>query len=409
MSNCPALVSGENSGIATALRSIDCRTGETTAYAFGRLFGDHGTLLPALTILLTLYVAFFAISLLTGRSRIGVSALTPRMMTLGLVLTFATSWAAYQNVIWTITTGAPDQIASLLAGTHGSATTLFADRLDQLFNAIADAAQQAGVPVPVTGVSGEAPVAPVVVGGFSASTVLWLSALMLMLGTVGVLVTTKIALAVLLALGPLFIVLALFRGTHGLFEGWLKALVMLALTPLFAVLLGGTAIAALSPMVHDIAAGGGQPPARDVAVLFLGTCVYVALMVMALKAAGAIVAGWRLPGGEREQRAHNSGTAATSSPSRPIITPLRPVSGSPGAAQPIDDRVRRIVAGLPSGGDSPGSYGGGSDGRGRLASAKIVTISASNATSAPAVDHRLQGVGSRFRAPAAQIRKGQIS
>jgi type IV secretion system protein VirB6 len=33
----------------------------------------------------------------------------------------------------------------------------------------------------------------------------------------------RIALAAVMALGPVFIVLALFRGTRGLFEGWLKA------------------------------------------------------------------------------------------------------------------------------------------------------------------------------------------
>jgi type IV secretion system protein VirB6 len=36
--------------------------------AFRRLFGGEGALTPALTILLTLYIAFFAVSLLTGRS-----------------------------------------------------------------------------------------------------------------------------------------------------------------------------------------------------------------------------------------------------------------------------------------------------------------------------------------------------
>ncbi len=55
----------------------------------------------------------------------------------------------------------------------------------------------------------------------------------------GLLVTARIGLALLLALGPIFVVLALFDGTRGLFTGWLKGLVMLALAPLFAVL-GGT-------------------------------------------------------------------------------------------------------------------------------------------------------------------------
>ena len=114
---CAPLVENASDGVLAALRAVDCLSNEMTALAFGRLFGGQGALLPALTILLTLYIAFFAISLLTGRSRIGISALTPRFITLGLVLTFATSWVAYQNVVWAIALGAPDQIAAIISGT----------------------------------------------------------------------------------------------------------------------------------------------------------------------------------------------------------------------------------------------------------------------------------------------------
>ena len=130
MSACAELAANASSGVAPALRAVDCLANETTAAAFGRLFGGNGALVPALTGLLTLYIAFFAISLLTGRSRLGISALTPRMMTLGLVLTFATSWIAYSQVVWNLATGAPDEIAGVLTGAKGSATQIFGDRID---------------------------------------------------------------------------------------------------------------------------------------------------------------------------------------------------------------------------------------------------------------------------------------
>ncbi len=100
----------------------------------------EGSLLPALTILLTIYIAIFAFALITGRSRLGVSVLTPRMMMLGLVLTFATSWMAWQQVVWNLAVGAPDQIAGLVMGETGSASVLFADRIDMVVAAIAEAA-----------------------------------------------------------------------------------------------------------------------------------------------------------------------------------------------------------------------------------------------------------------------------
>ncbi len=56
MSLCDPLLAGASAGVAPALRAVDCLANETTASAFGRLFGGNGALVPALTILLTLYI-----------------------------------------------------------------------------------------------------------------------------------------------------------------------------------------------------------------------------------------------------------------------------------------------------------------------------------------------------------------
>src|SRR5688572_6180904 len=85
VATCQQVLEGVGSGVAASLRAVDCAAQATAQAAFGRLFGADGALLRALTILLTLYVGFFAFSLITGRSRLGISALTPRMITLGLV------------------------------------------------------------------------------------------------------------------------------------------------------------------------------------------------------------------------------------------------------------------------------------------------------------------------------------
>lgn len=408
MSACAAFGTTGAEGMASALRTLDCQTGETTAAAFGRLFGTHGQLLPVLTAAMTLYVAFFAIGLLTGRSRIGVAALTPRMMTLGLVLTFATSWAAYQNVIWTLASGAPDEVATLLAGTRGSATIAFADRLDQLFAAIADAAHQATLPGPTTetGITQAAPT----VGGFSASTVLWLSAILLLLGTAGVLVTSKIALAALLALGPLFVVFALFGGTRGLFDGWVKALVMFALVPLLTVLLGGGALGALGPVVRSIANEGGQPDPHSVGVLFMGACVYVALMIMVLKTAGTIIGGWKaLGGGGKAARAASVQAAATAGAVRGAMTVERaPVSS---VAIP-DERIRQMLSAMPatrSGAAAPSATTLGAARTREITRHLAPVVASGGALPAPIADHRLQGIRQGLGARPKSLPKGLLT
>ena len=402
MSACPSLAGSGSAGMSAALRSIDCQAGEATAFAFGRLFGADGRLLPALTLLLTLYVAFFAVSLLTGRTRLGVSALTPRMMTLGLVLTFATSWAAYQNVVWTLATGAPDQIAGVITGSSGSATSAFADRLDRLFTVVSDAADQAARPAPPTE-TGITPATPMV-GGFTAATVLSLSSAMLLLGTVGVLVTSKIALAAMLALGPLFIVLALFPGTRGLFEGWLKAVVLFALVPLLAVLIGGGAVVALEPVARSVSLDGVQSSTRAIGVLFLGASVYVALMVMAVKTATTLVGGWRIPGHvDRGEAAGGTQGSATSTSTTTTIAAEQLSTGG----HHSDDRIRGMVTSLPSAGQGPALVHGGYSSPSRH-SAQVIPF-AGGQTPTPARDPRTQSIGTRFRPRPAALRKERIS
>jgi type IV secretion system protein VirB6 len=393
MSGCPALDLTDSTGVAQALRLVDCRAAEATGMAFSRLFGADGALLPALTILLTLYIAFLAIGLLTGRTTLGLSALTPRMMTLGLVLTFATSWVAYQSVVWSLAIGGPDQVASILMGSKGSATNLFAGRVDILFNAIADAAASSTPPASA-GAGAGAAAQTQQAGSFTPTDLMWVSALMLLLGTVGVLVTTRIALAAMLALGPIFIVFALFSGTRGLFEGWLKATVMLAISPLFAILLGAGVLELAIPVVRALNQGG-EVDGRTVAVLFLLSAVYIALMIMATKAAGAIVGGWRLPGGAvRDER---SGTAAVAAVA-PLAAAAPALAPATAPATPAADtaRARTIAAAIPyPANDSGGAAGGAGEHRTRT----IISQTTAIPTTGPATTQvdRNRGLGSRFR------------
>lgn len=372
--------------IADGLRAIDCDSAFAIEQAFGRFFGPGGALGTALTLLLTLYVAFLAIRLLTGRGNLTLGNLTPRMLTLGLILTFATSWVAYQAVVINLALGGPDQVARLLAGSQGSATMIFADRLDTIFDAIATSAANAAPPQagPVTA---PPPATP--------ADLLWVAALMLLLGTVGILLVARIALAAMLALGPIFIVLALFGGTRGLFEGWLKAVVLFALTPLFAVLLGSGTIALVGPMVDDLAGIGREPDMRLAVTIFLGASVHVALMAMALKAGSSIVAGWRLPWSrDRADRTsgRTDGWTSTSTPSTLSSFPPAPASTERPAG---DERIQTLVAGL----SRPMAYVGMTDGRPQLRHASAPwadTVSASP----PRPERRMIGASeTRHRAP----------
>ncbi|MXP45950.1 type VI secretion protein [Altererythrobacter luteolus] len=357
---CDALMEDVGSGVAAALRAVDCTASEVSAAAFGRLFAPGGAMGSVLTILLALFIAFFAIALLLGRSNLSVRSLVPRMITLGLVMTFATSWFAYQTVVWNLTVAAPDYIASVLTGNDGSATTTFADKLDIVFLAVQQATEAAG---------GQGAQGAGEITAFSPQGILWLGALLFLLGTVGVLVTSRIALAILVALGPIFVVMALFNGTRGLFTGWLKGLVMLALTPLFAVLGGGVMLELAVPILSSLTQVPGQIDPRSAMAFFLIGAVHAALMIMVLKVSATMVSGWKVfglvPGSETANAAvdtaHSTPPASTgnapmstaqaagmSNPPRRIsvsgVTPSPAANDASGLASAATNRTTKVFA-----------------------------------------------------------------
>ena len=334
MTQCAPFGAEGPAGVADALSKVDCLATDATSMSFGRLFGAHGSFQTALTIILTLYIALLAFNLLTGRSALRVSVLTPRMMTLGLVLTFATSWIAYQSVVWNLATGAHDEIASVLVGTKGSATTLFAQQLDGMYAAITDA---------VSNIAPQNPAAAAAVPAMaSPANILSIAALILLLGTVGVLVVCRLALAALLIIGPVFIVLALFDGTRGLFEGWLKGVAMFAVVPLLTVVMGSGALVAIGPMVAGLADANGAIPLRTAVSILVASIIYASLMLLVLKVAATLTRSWRLG---RAPSFASGGTAAA--PSAYQVPALNPAPAAAAAVTAISsDRVRSTVASL---------------------------------------------------------------
>ena len=333
MNQCQPFGAEGPAGVADALQKVDCLATDATAMSFGRLFGEHGSFQTALTIILTLYVALLAFNLLTGRSALRISVLTPRMMTLGLVLTFATSWIAYQSVVWNLATGAPDEIASVLIGSKGSATVLFAQQLDGFFDAITNAASTIAPQPPAVAAATPAMASP--------ANILSLGALIMLLGTVGVLVVCRLALAALLIIGPVFIVLALFDGTRGLFEGWLKSVAMFALVPLLTVVMGSGALVAIAPMVAGLDQAGGQIPLRTAVSILVASIIYLSLMLLIFKVAATLTRSWRL-GRASAPAPATAGAGAIGGHQE------RPLNAAPTAAAAAigSDRVRSAVASI---------------------------------------------------------------
>ncbi|MEC7817182.1 MAG: type IV secretion system protein [Pseudomonadota bacterium] len=388
--DCAQIAAQAGSGVAAALRAVDCTAGQVTSEAFGRLFAPGGSMATVLTILLTLYIAIFGLQLLTGRSSLGVRALTPRMITIGLVLTFATSWVAYQSVVWNLVVGGPNQLAGILTGVDGSATDVFAQKIDVVFLAIQEASQGQDD-----------------ISAFSPPGMMWMGAMLFMLGTLGLLVTAKIALAILLALGPVFVVMALFNGTRGLFAGWLKGVVMLALAPLFAVL-GGTIMLELAvPILSRLVATPGEINAQAAMGFFMIGAVHVALMFLVLKTTATMVGGWTVFGLAGSDRDRDAGVNTAAAPAAQTAAAYnarqteaaRAASNSMAQARQINLSAQQVASAANDGAGGAG-YAGGSGG---ARTVKVFATASGGAQAAPLKSgpSRAQGVGSRFRSPEA--------
>ncbi|MBX7484060.1 type IV secretion system protein [Qipengyuania qiaonensis] len=376
--NCQQAAEQVGNGVAAALRGVDCVAGEASAAAFNRLFASGGQLSMVLTLVLTLFIALFAFALLTGRTNIGVRSLVPRMMTLGLVLTFATSWIAYQSVVWNLAVLTPDYLAGILTGSEGSATTTFAQKIDVVFMAIQEA----------SGGNEE-------FSAFSPEGMMWLGAMLFMLGTVGLLVTTKIALGVLVALGPLFVVMALFNGTRGLFTGWIKGLTMCALAPLFAVLGGSVMLELAVPILGALTAIPGQVDPQAAMAFFMIGAVHVALMILVLKVAGAMVAGWTVFGlvPDKEEK-------SSQAPAPQQVAPAAALAQAQAANQ-VSSQARKIdVSAVPTAyaandGGEPGGSGGA-----RVTKVYATSSASGQQSIASKARVRGSGIGSRFKSAA---------
>lgn len=392
--NCQDAANAVGNGVAAALQGVDCVAAEMTGEAFGRLFAPGGALGPVLTILLALFIALFAIGLLLGRTNLSVRSLVPRMITLGLVLTFATSWIAYQAVVWNLAIAAPDYLASTLTGDSGSATTTFANKIDVVFTAIEEATKtQAG------GQEGAGAGAGADISAFSPKGMLWLGAMLLLLGTVGVLVTARIGLAVLVALGPIFVVMALFNGTRGLFTGWLKGVVMLALTPLFAVLGGSVMLELAVPVLSSLALTPGEVAARPAMAFFMIGAVHVALMIMVLKVSATMVSGWRVFGLVPEAGADRATQTVYTIPQTSGAANQAPApAGSTGSSPSRQIPISAVTTGAPA--NDPGTGLAPAAAR----ETRIVNTVAGPGQVQPftANPSRTRGIGNRFKSPGAK-------
>ncbi|MEO6339432.1 MAG: type IV secretion system protein [Caulobacteraceae bacterium] len=290
---CPA--PDEAFGLVRGLMfTVDCNVQGLAQGAYGTLAQPGSAINTALFGLLTLYVAFIGYRMLLGRSPLRVGELTISALKIGVVVVLATNWGVYQTLIYDTLFKGPEQVASALMGVMQPNGSVFKGNpfdglqvaFDQLLLSASSFAGKAG-PQSATLQGGP---------GFAAFA-LHGSAYLMLLTTLGTVLASKIALALILGLAPLFVVFLLFAPTRGIFEGWLKAAIGFALAPLLAILSLAVQLSMLEPTLIRLAEMRADsefdlaPPSTAMILIVVFATVLIGVGVTV----AVIAAGLRLP------------------------------------------------------------------------------------------------------------------
>jgi type IV secretion system protein VirB6 len=283
--------------VSSLIGSVDCKVHGLAQAGYATLSASGSPVAGLLTALLTLYVAFIGYRLILGHGALRIGDVTISVVKMGLVVALATNWALFQTLVYDTLFQAPAELgALLLSQLQVRDAGLGADPYAGLQIAF-DALQKAAVQFSARAGGGSAALqgGP----GFAAFAVN-AGGMIMLLSTLGVVLASKVVLAVLLALAPLIAGLMLFQATQGVVEGWIKAMVALAVAPMVAVLALSLELAMLQPSLKALAKMGSAQqfaefdigPAVTVLVL---TLVFAAVLVLASIAIAVTCAGIRLP------------------------------------------------------------------------------------------------------------------
>ncbi|MBV8741282.1 MAG: type IV secretion system protein [Sinobacteraceae bacterium] len=220
---------------------------------------------PAIVTLATVYVMIWGYLQLTGRIDEPVTTGLRRIITLAIILAVSLRLWLYNSIIVDTFYSAPAQLAAAVAGASDPVSAV--DAIWDRGGAVADYLWNNG------GVFNNE------MGYYIAGLVVWVLIGLLCVYTMFLVALSHVALAILLALGPLFIALALFDSTRRLFDAWLAQLANYALITILTVMVAGLLLQIVQTYAAQTAARG----AAIVTVDALNMVLIAALVFMFMR------------------------------------------------------------------------------------------------------------------------------
>ena len=314
--------------VATLLANTDCQASSLVERGYSALSSPEAATAAMLTSLMVIAVALYGYRLLLGRG-LELAEVVRLAIRLGVVLLLAASWSSFQTLAYDAVAREPSRIASQLVVAIDAPAPLdgVQTALDEIEQGNLGWRTRAGIASPLVG------------GAPTAAMALNVSSFLLTLSTLGLLVISRILLALLLAITPVVAGFLLFDSTRGLVEGWLRAMATAAIIPLFVLILCAIELSILEPLLDQMLSqqARGQFEANDVTPVALVVIVFSLAIVASVRAAATIARGLRLA-----RRADGAGVH-TSTPMPMPLPKERPIllAGSSTAGLPI---VRALEA-----------------------------------------------------------------
>lgn len=238
--------------LADTLDHLDCQAQSIGSYGFGRLAEPGSPAATLIAVLLTLFIAVFAYRLLTGQG-VDRSDLVSGILKVGIVLTLAFSWPAFRPLVYETVLFGPAEVAGALATPDVPSTQAgFSQRLQRLDNGLASFAvigpgrQVGALENPDAVDESFRSIA------LSDDTGLGFGRTIYLATVIGAVAVLRVAGGLLLALAPVFAGLLFFETTRGLFSGWLRGLVLVALGSVGVSLLLAVQMAVMEPWLLDV-------------------------------------------------------------------------------------------------------------------------------------------------------------
>ena len=257
-----------NSFFSGTFSTVDAVIGDFVTRAYEHFIQANSSVI---TLSFVLYVMFIGYEFLSHTSNFNLTAVLKRLILMMCVFGLVMNWRLYHLFVYNIFTNEPARITQGLIGAidggHNSGGIVAT--LDSLYETVIDA---------TIGFLSE------VNFSMSGLSFIFYGVLVFVIGslmcgvTLLLFIYAKMMMAVMLALGPIFILFLMWDSTKGLFSAWLNALITIALIPIVT-----SAILVLMLAVINVTLPNMSQPAEEMQFIgiapFLGLCLAVTLIL----------------------------------------------------------------------------------------------------------------------------------